>query len=73
MVGLGLYQGVEFVLERTGWEIIGKAGVALSRLRNSLKVIRRSAVYRFAMGPDRSQSAQVLAEFLHSDALRRQR
>jgi hypothetical protein len=73
VVGLGLYQGVEFVFERTAWEIVGKAGVALSRLRNSLGVIRRSGVYRFVMGPDRRQSAQVLAEFLHGEALRQAR
>jgi hypothetical protein len=71
VVGLGLYQGVEFVFERTAWELIGKAGVALSRLRSSVSVIRRARVYRFAMGPDRRQSAQVLAEFLHGKALRR--
>jgi hypothetical protein len=64
VVGLGLYQGVEFLLERSAWEILGKAGLALSRLRTSLKIIGRSQVYRFAMGPDAEQSAEVLIKFL---------
>jgi len=64
VVGLGLYQGVEFVLQRRGWEILGKAGLAFSRFLNSWAVVRRSRVYRFAMGPDLEQTANVLREFL---------
>lgn len=64
VVGLGLYQGVEFVLERSALEIFGKVGVAFSRFRNSVRVIRRSRVYRFAMGPNVEQCAEVLAGFL---------
>lgn len=64
VVGLGLYQGVEFLLERSAWELFGKAGLVLSRFRNSLKVIRQSEVYRFIMGPDAEQSAALLADFL---------
>ena len=66
VVGLGLYQGMEFLLERSAWEILGKGGVAVSRLRNSMKVIRRSKVYRFAVGPNADQTAEVLARFLRA-------
>jgi hypothetical protein len=64
VVGLGLYQGMEFVLERSGWEILGKVGTALRRLVASMAVIRRSQVYSFRMGPDVEQNAQVLRDFL---------
>ena len=64
VVGLGLYQGMEFVLERSALEILGKAGLAFSRFRSSLQVIRRSQVYRFAMGPDVGRNAEVLLEFI---------
>ena len=64
VIGLGLYQGVEFVLERSAWEVLGKAGVAFSRLQSSLKAIRRSRIFRFSMGPDVEESAGVLARFL---------
>ena len=64
VVGLGLYQGVEFVPESTAWELLGKAGQALSRLGNSVSVIRRSRVYRLSMGPDIQQTQEVLIRFL---------
>lgn len=35
VVGLGIYQGMEFLLERGLWEILGKSNVAASRLYNS--------------------------------------
>jgi hypothetical protein len=64
VVGLGLYQGIEFVLERTPLEILGKASLALSRFRNSLKVIRKAQIYRFGMGPDVKQNAETLVDFI---------
>ncbi len=70
VVGLGLYQGVEFVLQTSAWELLGKAGLALSRLRNSASVIRRSQVYEFLMGPDIEQTQAVLIRFLQDFAAR---
>jgi hypothetical protein len=60
VVGLGLYQGMEFLLERSGWEVLGKSRLALARLITSLQVIRRSQVYRFAMAPGVEENADVL-------------
>lgn len=64
VVGIGLFQGMEYVLKHSGWEILGKSGTALSRLRNSLTVIRRARVYRFGIGPDPDRNAETLREFL---------
>jgi len=64
VVGLGLYQGVEFLLASSPLELLGKMGLAWSRLRNSLQVMRRSQVYRFAMGPDSEETFSVLRQFL---------
>jgi hypothetical protein len=64
VVGLGLYQGVEFVLERTPLEIFGKTNIAFSRFRNSLKVLRKAQVYRFSMGPDIKQTEETLLKFI---------
>lgn len=66
VVGLGLYQGMEFVLESSGWELLGKLGLALSRMRSCVAVVRRSRVYRFRMGPDVEDSAAVLAAFMRT-------
>lgn len=66
VVGVGLYQGVEFVLKSSPFELLGMSGLALRRLQRSLGVIRRSSVHRFAMGPDIDQTADVLRSFLQS-------
>jgi hypothetical protein len=64
VIGLGLYQGMEFLLERSSLEILGKTGLALSRLRNSLAVITQARVCRFGIGPDKDENARVLIEYL---------
>ena len=64
VVGLGLYQGVEFVLEKSPMELIGQGRIAARRLRASLSVIRKAQVYRFAMGPSIDDTATTLLRFL---------
>lgn len=64
VIGLGLYQGMEFVFEKTAFEILGKTSLAFSRFHNSLKVIRQSQIRRFVMGPDINLNAEVLIKFI---------
>jgi hypothetical protein len=68
VVGLGLYQGVEFILERSSLELLGQTSLALSRLRRSLEVIARAQVYRFALGQEVEETAEVLGAFLRDFA-----
>ena len=70
VVGLGLYQGVEFVLQSSALELFGKGGLALSRLRTSLAIARRAEVHRFEMGPGIEQTGDVLEAFLRDFAAR---
>ena len=71
VVGLGLYQGVEFVLQKSAVELIGQGRVAARRLRASLAVIRKAQVYRFAMGPNIDDTAATLLRFLRELSSRR--
>jgi hypothetical protein len=64
VVGLGVYQGLEFLLERGAWELAGKAGVVASRLRASLALLRRVRAYRFVMGRDIDRNIATLVAFL---------
>jgi hypothetical protein len=64
VIGLGLFEGLEYILQRSTWEVLGKSGVALSRFNNSLSVIRRSKVYRYTIGRDRTRNRDVLLDFL---------
>ena len=64
VVGLGLYQGIEFVLQSSAFELMGKGRLACSRLRNCMGCLRRATVHRFEMGTDIEQTAETLARFL---------
>ncbi|MCZ2153117.1 MAG: hypothetical protein LC114_04325 [Bryobacterales bacterium] len=60
IVGLGLYQGLEFVLGRGAGEVLTKTRVAFSRLRNSHTLARRSQRYHFHMGRNVSANAEAV-------------
>ena len=60
VVGLGLFQGVEYVLGRSTRELIGKAGIGWSRLRNAHALVRRSNRFLFHMGRDAEANAELV-------------
>ena len=64
IVGLGLYQGLEFLLEKGSWEVFLKAGLLFSRLRNALRLLQRSECYRFVIGRDLELNVECLTTFL---------
>lgn len=64
VVGLGIYQGMEFLLERGLWELLGKGGIVASRLRNSLRLLSCVSAYRFILGRNTEKNCQTLLEFL---------
>jgi hypothetical protein len=64
VVGLGVYQGLEFLLERSTAEIVGKVGVASSRLHNAVRLLGRTSVFRFDMGRDKKRNSETLARFI---------
>jgi hypothetical protein len=64
VVGLGLFQGVEFVVRNSPMEILGKAGIAWSRYRNARKLFQRSEVYRLVLGRDAGRNAVTVFEFV---------
>ncbi|MCI0455046.1 MAG: hypothetical protein L0Y68_08640 [Candidatus Dadabacteria bacterium] len=65
VVGLGIYQGMEFLLERGLWELLGKGGVAASRFYNSLRLIARVPAFRFVLGRSSKKNCQTLVDFIH--------
>ena len=64
VVGLGVYQGLEFLLERSVGELAGKLGVASSRSYNAARLLRMASAYRFRMGRDVGKNAETLATFI---------
>jgi hypothetical protein len=62
IVGLGLFQGLEYLLERSASEIAGKVGLGWSRLRNAHALVRTSETYLFHMGRDLKANAEMVID-----------
>lgn len=56
-VGLGLFQGLEFLLRTSPVELLGKARIGASRLSNARRLFRRSQVYRLVLGRNIQKNA----------------
>lgn len=67
VVGIGVYQGLEFVIQRSWWELARKVRPALSRLYCGLQLLRRARPYRFVLGRDSESNFRRLEEFLEND------
>jgi hypothetical protein len=67
VVGLGIYHGMEFLLERGLWEVLGQSGVAASRLYNGVSLLARARAYRFILGRDTEKNCRTLIEFIQQD------
>jgi hypothetical protein len=63
VIGLGIYQGLEFLLERGLWDVLGKGGLVTSRLYNGLRLLSRSSSYKFILGRDTEKNCQTFLEF----------
>lgn len=67
VVGLGLYQGLEFVLTHSPVELFRKLPVAWSRLRNARQLFAASQVYRLTLGRDQELNAATVREFVRNN------
>lgn len=68
VVGLGIYQGMEFLLERGVSEVLGKGGVAASRLYNGIRLLGNASAHRFVLGRSPELNRTTLLEFLRRRA-----
>lgn len=64
VIGLGLYQGIEYVFQKGPKEIVRKIPLGISRLNNALKAINRSKTFEFYLSPAKDKNSQLLIEFL---------
>lgn len=68
VIGLGLFQGMEFVFNRDLQEIGRKTVIAFSRLRNCIALVRRSSAYTIVLGRDLHKNAETLLAFMEQSA-----
>jgi hypothetical protein len=66
VVGLGLFQGLEYLLNRRLSELASKAGVGFSRLRNAHALARNSRSYNLYLGRDAAGNAGLILELARS-------
>ncbi len=64
VIGVGLYQGLEFLLQQGLSGLFKESGVILSRLKNSFKIVSRAQTYLFVVGCDRKKNAETILKFL---------
>jgi hypothetical protein len=64
VVGLGLFQGMEFLFTRSSMEIVRKGLTAFSRLRNCIALVRRSTAYTVVLGRNLEKNALTLRRFM---------
>ncbi len=64
VIGIGLYQGLEFVINRSTWEVLTKITTFFKRFYLALKLVRVSKTYRFTLTNNIAQNVCVLKEFV---------
>jgi hypothetical protein len=64
VVGVGIYQGMEFVLQRGMRDTLGMSGIAATRARNCAVALRRACVWRLTLGRDRERNWEALSPLL---------
>ena len=66
VVGVGLYQGVEFLLRTSIFDLLGLAGLGLSRTRAAWALLRRCEVHVVELGRDGAINVETVRAFLAS-------
>jgi hypothetical protein len=64
IIGIGLYQGLEFLLQKNLGESLQHIGLLVSRAYNNMILLRRARVYRFLIGRDVARNYECLRDFL---------
>ena len=64
IVGVGIYQGMEFVLQKGMRDVAGKLGVAATRTAWCSGVLARAKVWRLTVGRDHARNWDALAPLL---------
>jgi hypothetical protein len=69
IVGVGLYQGVEFLLQSSIMDLFRHARLFFSRMRAGLAMLRQSKVYVVALGRNPQQNLADILSFLDAEGL----
>jgi len=66
IIGVGLYQGLEFILQKNLSNTFKTAQVILSRTKNNFKLINRSHIFKFTMGRNKQKNHNTLMSLIEN-------
>lgn len=66
IIGVGLYQGLEFMLSHSPWSTVAQIGTVIKRAIVAWKMLRRAKTYSFVITRDIDENRRVFAEFARS-------
>ncbi len=66
VIGVGLYQGMEFIMQKNASEVVAQTRIIFSRLLNNFQLVRKSRIYCFVMGRNILRNYNILNEFLNN-------
>jgi hypothetical protein len=64
VIGVGLYQGLEFILHNSSWEVLSKIRVVSRRFIKAVKLASSAKTYQINLSRNIDKNAEVLKEFL---------
>ena len=64
VVGIGLYQGMEFIMNQGFSGLMTQTGILISRLRNNLRLAVNSRMYLYVLGRDSETNYETFEKFL---------
>jgi hypothetical protein len=68
VVGMGLFQGMEFMFNRSAGAVAAKLSMAFSRLRNCWVLCGKASTHKLVLGRDHKRNAATLIAFIERDA-----
>lgn len=64
VIGVGLYQGLEFIFQNSTWEILSKVRVVINRFIKAIKLASSSETYQINLSRDIEKNVETLKEFV---------
>jgi len=66
VIGVGLYQGLEFIIHSSSWEVLAKIKIVTKRFIKAVKLTLSSRVYQMNFSPNIEKNAETLKEFIEN-------
>ena len=64
VIGVGLYQGLEFILSNSAWSTVSQIGTVYRRSVVAWKLLRNSQTYQMTLSRDIQANVQVFSDFI---------